>query len=388
MKTPFVYLDHASGTIPYSSLENEWQTHYKDSSWANPSALHTYGRKSRSIIDRCRYELSQYTDASPEHIFFTSGGTEGLYTVIIGGFLWHKTNFPHRKTIFVSPTAHQSVLNAVDFACRYHGAKKQYMPIREDGSVHIHTIPEKTDTQFWDSIALVILEEANSEIGFLQPIDFFCKQMESGESGGASLIIDSACSAVTNSIPYKRGVTSVVCSSEKIGGGNGCGIVWQDPQKIIPPMGGSQEWGMRGGTQNSRSIFLTTQAFLHTQSVKDERKEHYKKLYQKLHSYLDSRSISILTPQDNIGHILTFMAPGKWKGEDMVIFFDKNGICISSGPACSSGSTKPSHALLHMGKNETDARKGVRISWGYTTTEADIDYFIDCFEKNIKSFGR
>jgi len=331
----------------------------------NPSSVHAHGRKARGRVEDARRQISKLIDCKPQEIIFTSGGTEANNMAL---------NAVKGCTVMTALGEHDSVLapanlnNVRDIACRPNG-----LIDLED----LKTALEAAQTQSFVSIML-----ANNETGVCQPIAEIAELVHS--LGG--LLHTDAIQAV-GKIPVSfrdMGVDMMSVSGHKIGGPQGQGTLVVREGLVIKPgqIGGGQELGRRGGTENVAGIAgfgLAAEmagADLHRYlSVEDLRNTMEAEL-----SDFCSGAVIYGANSTRLPNTSCLSMPGV-TAELQVMNFDLAGIAISAGSACSSGKVKASHVLVAMGANEIEAGEAIRVSLGRETTRAEIDRFVEVWKK-------
>lgn len=374
--TTLHYLDHAAGTPPYEEVLKKWHLMEKDH-WANPTSVHSLGLKARSVIDESRFTVAKIFNCSPSEVIFTSGGTEAFHLGLLGYLIaLRKKKDQKNFKILMSPIAHRCMQEAASCAKHRLGAQIEFLPINFQGFFEFSDL----SVSYLKSFDVIALEHGNSEIGICQKVSLLGEKLqEIPLEERPHFIVDTAASIVTEKVSFlDLGCTAFFVSGEKFGGMKGSGALIHSQKKPLAPLfAGSQEFGMRGGTENLGGIFTLAQAL----KIHEKEKKSYREKYEDLHQYarkrIEQKNCSITTPTKNyLPHILHFSAK-KGSGHSLVIRADLKGICISSGPACSSGSVKPSPVLKALGVEDRYAEKGVRISFGPDTSYADIDALLE-----------
>lgn len=361
-----IYLDHAAATPPNQKVISDWNSKHA-SVYGNPSSIHQEGQKAKSILDESRQVVAHIFDTKPVHVVFTSGGTEALHLAIVGGYMDRKEK---RKKILISPLSHKSVFSAVRFLEKFHDCQVDYLPVQSDG----HLCYDSITPDLLSHYDLVVLEHVNSELGIQHNVsDIGQKRMQVKHP--PIYIIDTASSIVTNTINLSEiQADACILSGEKFGGLSGAGaLIKTNDFSPYPLFQGSQEWGLRAGTENIQGIYClahSLQAHMHNQ-------ESYQKHTQSLHEYirntLKKEGIQVITPEQNYSsHIITFLSQ-KTPGQTLVMKADLENICLSSGTACTSGTLEPSSALLHLGYTEKEALHGIRLSFAFETSFEDLE---------------
>lgn len=373
-----VYLDNNATTRMREEVFEAMLPYCRDI-YGNASSVHEFGRIARRAIDESRQRTAALLGAeSDQEIIFTSGGTEADNLAIKGVAHALKAKGNH---IITSSIEHHAVLNTCKFL-EQNGCKVTYLPVDKDGIVDLGEL-ERAIT---DKTILITIMYANNETGTIEPIE------EIGKIAKAKGIYfhTDAVQAV-GKIPFamnKLNVDLVSMSAHKIYGPKGVGALYiKKGVKIDPQMhGGHHEMGKRAGTENVAGIVgLGKAAELARQEISKEAEEmkHLRDyLYQgitskiefvKLNGHTEKRLPNTL----NIGFKYL-------EGESIVLNLDMEGIAVSTGSACTSGSLEPSHVLTAMGVDPAETQGSIRFSLGRDNTKADIDYVLDVLPSIIK----
>lgn len=378
----YLYFDHAAATTVRPAA---WEAveKLKGSNLGNPSSVHAPGRKARHAIDEARLSLAKNLMVLPEEVIFTSGATEAMQTGIIGAYLGKLEKRPARRgggVVYTSPLVHACVWAALDFLQTHHDVKIKYLPITESGTLDLEAIGESLMAE----ADLIILEHLNSEIGILQPAAKLGKKLlryaEETQKGKPIFVVDAAASAVSElvGLEFQKCDISVI-SGEKFGGLSGSGVLLKSKSlNLTPLLGGSQEWGWRGGTENLVGIVALSAAYQAHKSALDIKNKQLTQFFVQIKECLAALKVKIITPEKGSGrHILHFLLPSNEEASLFVAQADLAGIALSAGSACSSGAVEGSKVLKALGLSEAETRRGVRISWGWDTTQGEVDKFCE-----------
>jgi cysteine desulfurase len=340
----------------------------------NASSVHAEGRKARHLVEDARAAVAEAVGAVPRNVVFTSGGTEANALALAPG-LRAGAGAPLER-LLVSAIEHVSVLAGGRFAT---GAIKT-IPVTRAGLVDLDALRAALES---GPPALVSIMAANNETGVLQPV---AEAAEIVHRSGGLLHVD-AIQAFTK-IPFnisEVGADLAILSAHKIGGPKGVGaLVVAEGLTGLEPLlrGGGQERGRRAGTENVAAIAgfgAATRAAVGTVARDRNRLEA---LRDRLESGLqETPNVLIFSGEvSRLANTTLFTAPGL-RAETAVIGFDLEGIAVSSGSACSSGKVQVSHVLQAMGFGPEQAVGAVRLSLGWSTTDADIDYCLQAWRK-------
>jgi cysteine desulfurase len=340
----------------------------------NPSSVHGEGRQARRLVEDARAAIAAAVEARPHDLVFTSGGTEANALALTPG-LRRGTGQPVER-LLVSAIEHASVLAGGRFPAAAIGTIK----VNGSGIVdlaHLRTLLAAGPP------ALVSLMLANNETGAVQPISEVADVVH--EAGGL-LQVDAiqALGKMPIDISILR-ADLVTLSAHKIGGPKGVGavVLAEDVQGLEPLLrGGGQELGRRAGTENVAGIAAFGAATKAAMAALRDDATRLGVLREHLEQGLKRTPGMIVFSEDapRLPNTTLFTVPGL-KAETAVIGFDLAGIAVSSGSACSSGKVQPSHVLDAMGFPKDLAQGAVRLSLGWSTSEADIDLTLEAWRK-------
>ena len=340
----------------------------------NPSSVHTEGRKARRLVENARAAVAAAVGAGPQDVIFSSGGTEANALGLTPGL--RRGTGQKVERLLVSAIEHASVLAGGRFPLEAIGTIK----VTASGLVDLdHLRAELAD----GPPALVSVMLANNETGAVQPAAEAARIIH--EAGGL-LHVDSI--QAFGKIPFEINSLDadlVTLSAHKIGGPKGVGalVLADDVQGLEPLLrGGGQELGRRAGTENVAGISAFGAAVKAAMSALAPDAARLRGLKGLLEDGLKQTPGMIVFSEDapRLPNTTLFTVPGL-KAETAVIGFDLAGIAVSSGSACSSGKVQPSHVLAAMGFPKDLAKGAVRLSLGWSTSEADIDLALKAWRK-------
>jgi cysteine desulfurase NifS len=371
-----IYLDN-NATTQVDDAVREAMMPYLSADAGNPSSIHQTGKIAREALENARRQVAMLINAQPRRIFFTSGGTEADNLAIKGAAFAMRDKGNH---IITTAVEHPAVLGACEFLQRY-GYRITYLDVDGDGWLD----PEKLRNSVTEDTILVSIMMANNEVGTILPI----KKLSSICREKGILFHTDAVQAVGKiKVDIQElGVDMLSLSGHKFHAPKGIGALYVRKGIELEPLvhGGKQESGLRAGTENVPAIVgLGKAAELVTYILRDS--ERICDLRDKL-----EKGIRNLMPDAMLnGHqknrlptTLNMTLPGL-RGESIVIALDQHGISLSSGSACKSGSSEPTHVLIAMGRTKEEAHCSVRFSLSRYTTEEDIDYTVLALEQILK----
>jgi cysteine desulfurase len=340
----------------------------------NPSSVHAEGRQARRLVEDARSAISGATGATPRNVVFTSGGTEANALALSPG-LRRTSGLPVQR-LLVSAIEHASVLAGGRFAVDAIGT----IGVTGSGLLDLDQLREAVAG---GPPALVSVMLANNETGAVQPIS---EAAEIVHLAGGLLHVDAiqAFGKVSFDINV-IGADLVTLSGHKIGGPKGVGaVVLAEGVSGLEPLlrGGGQELGRRAGTENVAGIAGFGAAANAAMNSLENDAVRIEGLRNRLESGLLQTSSVIVFSHEapRLPNTTLFTVPGL-KAETAVIGFDLAGVAVSSGSACSSGKVQTSHVLEAMGFGPKIAQGAVRLSLGWSTSDADVDYCLEAWRK-------
>jgi cysteine desulfurase len=342
----------------------------------NPSSVHSEGRKARRLVEDARAAVAAAVGARPPDVVFTSGGTEANALALTPGL--RRGAGPKVQRLLVSAIEHASVLSGG----RFTPDAIQTINVTPSGLVDVDHLRSLLDAH----PALVSVMAANNETGAIQPI---VDVAEIVHAAGGVLHVDAI--QAFGKIPFDISALAVdlaTVSAHKIGGPKGVGaLVVADGVQGLEPLlrGGGQELGRRAGTENVPGISAFGAATRAAMAALPDEAALLRALRDRLEVGLEETPGLIVFSDEvwRLPNTVLFTVPGL-KAETAVIAFDLAGIAVSSGSACFSGKVQPSHVLAAMGMGRDVAQGAVRVSMGWSTSEADIHLFLKAWRKLAK----
>ena len=338
----------------------------------NASSLHTQGRSVRKDVEEAREAIALASGARPNEIIFTGSGTEAN-NLAVKGFYWSAiAQDPQRNVIVIAAFEHHAILEPVEWLEKHEGAVLIYIPITPSGVVDLDALATII-TSHAGKIALISVMHSNNELGTVQPIAEVVKL-----AGDLPVHVDAVQSFGKVGFNFEElSATSATISAHKIGGPLGvAALILRRGLDITPILhGGGQERDIRSGTLNAPAIVAFAAA---ATDVIAQRDANYKKV-SALRALLKERIAAAIpdaqfngdAPQMLPG-VLNVTFPGT-ESDSLLLLLDAEGICSSTGSACSAGVQRPSHVLMAIGLSEDQARSSLRFSLGLTNTEAEIN---------------
>lgn len=364
-----IYVDNNATTKVAPEVLEEMLPYFNEY-YGNPSSMHTFGGMVEHKIVESRERLAKLLGASPEEIIFTSCGTESDSTAIRAAILSN----PRKKHIVTSRVEHPAVKNLYEYLSK-NGYRATFVPVDRKGRLDLDYLYKNLD----EDTAIVSIMWANNESGVIFPIEEIGRVLK--EKG---IVFHTDAVQAVGKIPIDLKNTAVdmlSISGHKLHGPKGVGALYVRKGTKYSPflIGGHQEKGRRGGTENVASIIgLGKASELAAAKLSDESIK-VKPLRDKLEAELLNRIPNSMVNGDRDHRLpnTTSIAFEYVEGEAILLMMDEFGICASSGSACTSGSLEPSHVLRAMGVPFTAAHGSIRFSLSVYNTEEEIDVIIE-----------
>jgi cysteine desulfurase len=379
----WIYMDHAA-TTPLDKEVLKAMMPFFSEKFGNASSLHKFGREAREALEDSREKIAKIINASPEEIYFTSGGTESDNLAIKGVGLGNKKE-NGKDHIITSKIEHHAVLHPCEYLEKEHGFEVTYLPVNEHGVVSV----ENLENSITKKTSLISVMHANNEIGTIQPLEEIGKIVH--EKEGIYFHTDAV--QTIGKIPVdveKLGVDLLTISAHKLYGPKGVGALYIRKGTRIETIahGGGHEKGLRSGTENIPGIVGLAKAMeLADKRMKEEgESERLKKLRDKIiHEVLNNIEDSRLNghPKLRLPNNANFSF-SKIEGEALVLKLDRLGIEASTGSACSSKSLEPSHVLIALGLKPEEAHGSLRLTLGKDNNEEDVEYLLEVLPKVVQ----
>lgn len=375
-RPPVVYLDN-NATTRVAPEVFEAMKPFLTEYYGNPSSAYSFGKLVEGYLNEARGKVAALLGCTPKEIIFTSCGTESDNMAI-----WSALQTTGKKHIVTTQVEHSAIMNQTDMLERTgHGVTR--LPVAADGTLSLADV----ENAIRDDTAIVSIMWANNETGVLFPVEeiaSICKKK--------GVLFHTDAVQTPGKIDLRHVAQSDIdflsMSGHKLHAPKGVGVLYAKKRtKLVPfVIGGGQERGKRGGTENVASIVgLGRAAELALEKLSDEqtrvramRDRFEEALLQRLpHLYINGKRDQRLPNTTNIAFDFV-------EAEAILMRLDRKGICASSGSACTTGSLDPSHVLSAMGLTPARARSCVRFSFSNYTTEADIEYALEIIPPMIE----
>lgn len=374
------YLDNAA-TTPVDPVVVEAMLPYFNQIYGNPGSMHTEGLRGQEALEESREKISKILNCTPDEIIFTSGGTESINMAIKGIAHQYGKKLKKGNHIITQKTEHHAVLETCQFL-ESEGYEVTYLDVDKYGMIKLDDLKNAIKKE----TILVSIMYANNEIGTIQPIEEIAKICKEKKV----LFHTDACQAAgyLNLNVKELGIDLMSLNASKVYGPKGVGLLYVRKGVMITPLmhGGGQENRRRSGTENIPLIVGFAKALEMANFEKATEVKRISKLSEKLingilstipKSFLNGHPRNRLPNNVNIS-ILDI------EGEAALLYLDKEGICASTGSACTSKTLDPSHVILALGLPYEAAHGSMRFTLGKTTTQAGIDKLLEVFPKIVK----
>jgi cysteine desulfurase len=365
-----VYLDY-NATTPVDPAVLEAMLPFLAENFGNAGSVHSAGQRARAAVDAARESVAALIGAKLSEIVFTSGGTEADNLAIFGAVA---ASTKPRKHIVTTAIEHHAILHSCEELARQ-GVDVTIVPVGTGRDSQGIVDPEEIRRALRPETVLITVMHANNELGTIQPIEEIARI---AADAGVYFHCDAVQSAGKVALDVnKLGADLLSISAHKFCGPKGVGALYVRSGRQIAPRsyGGHAERDRRAGTENVPGIVGLGKAAELARKLLAEDSARISRMRDRLENTLVERIPNVLINGDRTRRVpntsnLSFPGAG---GEALLIALDLQGIACSTGAACSSGSTEPSHVLLAAGLSHDDARSSLRFSLGRPTTDSEID---------------
>jgi cysteine desulfurase len=373
-----IYFDH-NATTPLDPAAADRMTEILRNEFGNPSSVHHFGQRAKAIIDDARTAVATLIAAEPTDLLFTGSGTESDNLAIRG--VADALEATGRRHLIATAIEHEAVLNTVK-ALGKRGWKTTLVPVGSSGVV----APDALRTAITDETALVSVMHANNEVGTIQPL---AELAAIAHERGALLHADAVQSVGKIAVSVRAlGIDLLSLSAHKFNGPKGVGALWvRRGVRVTPPLtGGRQERGRRAGTENVAGIAGCGVAATVALKKLDAEAERLSALRDRLEAGITARVPGTAVNGGGSPRVpnTTNISFDRTEAESLLIALDLEGIAVSTGSACSSGTLEPSHVLKAMGFPAHRTQNSIRFSLGTGNTDADIDRVIDVMPRIVE----
>lgn len=387
-----IYLDN-SATTPVDKDVVAAMLPYLTEKFGNASSIHFFGQEARAAVDKARHQVAELINARPNEIVFTSGGTEANNLAIRG--LVEARQKPDRDGgskghIITSAIEHSAVKNVCE-DLEKQGVQVTYLPVYENGIVRLDDLKDAIRNE----TVLISIMMANNEIGTLQPVVEIGRFVQNLRDEGRKLWFHTDAVQAIGKIPVdveEIGCDLLSLSAHKIYAPKGSGALYARRGVRLHPqnLGGHQERERRGGTESVPFIA----AFGKACELAKERLSESSVLLGELRDRFEqgvAERVPEMTLNGDAIHRLPNISNISFRfieGEGLLINLDMQGIAVSTGSACSSGSLEPSPVIRALGRNDELARGAIRFSFGTGNTVDDVNRVLDILPKSVENLRR
>ena len=373
-----VYFDH-NATTPVDPAVIEVMVQVLREHYGNASSVHRFGQQAKAILDDARTAVAALIGAEPSELVFTSGGTEGDNAALRG--VAEALEPTGRRHLIASGIEHEAVLVTLKALAR-RGWRTTILPVDHTGIVK----PDALEAALTDDTALVSVMHANNELGTIQPVEALARI---AHSRTALFHTDAVQSVAKIPVDVRSlGVDLLTLSAHKFNGPKGVGALWiKRGTRLIPILtGGKHERTRRAGTENVPGIAGLGVAAQQARqkgaasalAVGDLRDRLEAAILERIPGTVVNGSREPRVPNtSNISF-------DRVEAESLLIALDLEGIAVSTGAACSSGTLEPSHVLRAMGLPTHRAQNSIRFSLGAGNTDAEVDYLLDKLPRAVE----
>lgn len=372
------YFDY-NATTPIDGDVYKEMIPYLTDYYGNPSSSYYIGRQTKDKIERIRYEISQYFNMKPEGVYFTSSGSEADNMILKGISVANKDKGKH---IITTKIEHSAILNTCEFLEKQ-GYDITYLDVTPEGVIDI----KELENAIREDTILISIMYVNNEIGTIEPIKEIAEIAHKH-----NIIFHTDAVQAIGEIRInveEMGIDCMSISGHKIYAPKGIGMAYIKPGIKFEPLihGGMQEFHLRGGTENIANIVALGKAIKILDETIDTNEEKMKELQEytlkKINSILSGYDYILNGGFENRASNNISISFKDIDGESLLLALDLEGIYLSSGSACHSDLTEPSHVLKAIGVPEEYANGTLRISFGKYTTKKDIDFLISKIKEKI-----
>ena len=381
-----VYLDN-SATTPVDKEVVETMLPFLTEKFGNASSIHFFGQEARAAVDKARHQVAEILNARPNEIVFTSGGTEANNLAIRGLV---EANQKHGSHIITSQIEHSAVKNVCE-DLEKRGFAVTYLPVYEDGLARIEDVRGAVR----DDTLLITIMSANNEIGTLQPVEEIGRFVRELRATGKKIWFHT--DAVQAIGRMKTDVEEIGCdllsmSAHKLYAPKGVGALYvrRGVRLHQQNIGGHQERERRGGTESVAHIVAFGKACELAQKDLTERTNYVRGLRDRFEQGVAERITDLVFNGDREKRLphLSNISFRFIEGEGLLINLDMQGIAVSTGSACSSGSLEPSPIIRALGRNDELARGAIRFSFGKDNTPEDVEYVLETLPRAVENLRR
>jgi cysteine desulfurase len=372
------YLDHAATTPVLPQVVPTVAAELAEV--GNPSSLHSSGRAARRRVEEHRERLAAALRARPSEVVFTGSGTEADNLAVKGLFWARRAEDRRRRRVLVSAVEHHAVLDAAAWLGESQDALVELLPVDSVGRLDLDAL-DAALARDPEQVALVSVMWANNEVGTTQPVT---EVVARAHAAGVPVHTDAVQAVGALPVDFgASGVDALTVSGHKLGGPTGAAALLVRPELAVTPLlhGGGQERDVRSGTLDAAGIAGLAVAVQVAVAEQPHRHARVSGLRAELVAAVHAAVPDVVVhgdpdPDGRLPGVANLGFPG-CEADALLMLLDAGGVDCSTGSACSSGVAEPSHVLLAMGRDETEATSALRFSLGWTSTGADVAALAD-----------
>ena len=389
-----IYLDN-SATTPVDPRVVEAMMPYLTGKYGNASSIHHFGQEAKAAVDRARHQVASLVGSRPNEIIFTSGGTEANNLAILGllegsmvGKLFSDGRRPH---IVTSSIEHSAVANVCEDLTKRGLADVTYLPVYENGVVRTTDVAAAIN----ENTYLISIMTANNEIGTLQPVEEIGNLVRTLRADSRKIWFHTDAVQAVGKVPVnveEIGCDLLSMSAHKIYAPKGIGALYVRRGVRLQPqnIGGHQERDLRGGTEPVPYVVAFGAACEIAAAEADQNAANSENLRDELENAIGERVSGVHFNGDRESRLpnIANISFSSIEGEGLLINLDMQGIAVSTGSACSSGTLEPSPVLRALGRSDDLARGAIRFSLGRQNTRSDIDRVLEVLPSSIDTLRK
>lgn len=382
-----VYLDHAATSPIRQSVLDLYVATLSEV--GNPASVHSFGQRSRQILEQAREDIAKAIECDRNEVIFTSGGTESD-NLAIKGLYWRTNALDTDKNIIVSAAAeHHAVVDAINWLVDSQNAELYLIPSDDQGVLDLNALETFLEQNF-SRVAFVSVMWANNEIGVIHPI---AQITEIASRYQIPVHSDAIAALGHTAVSFKdSGLAAMTITGHKLGGPVGSGALILKRSQLLTPVnhGGGQERNLRSGTPDAASAAALALTITEAVAEQDELAITHRQMASRLVAGVREVATDVVVTAEHSPRLpnnVHFRFPG-CLGDSLLFLLDLEGVSISTGSACTAGVSGPSHVVLSLGADNDEAMGTLRITLGHTTTDEDVAAFLKAFPKAYEGAKR
>jgi len=384
-----VYLDN-SATTAVDPAVVEAMLPYLTGKFGNASSIHFFGQEARAAVDKARHQVAELINARPNEIIFTSGGTESNNLAVRGLIEARSGSGDAPQHIITSGIEHSAVKSVCE-DLEASGCEVTYLPVYDNGIIRLADVQSAIN----ENTVLISVMTANNEIGTIQPVEEIGKLVRSLRESGQKIWFHTDAVQAAGKITVD--VEAIQCdllslTGHKIYAPKGVGALYirRGTRLHAQNIGGRQERGIRGGTESVPNIVALGKAAEMAKIGLEANSLRLQNLLTKFENEIGERVSDIVFNGESNSRLpsISNISFRRVEGEGLLINLDMQGIAVSTGSACSSGSLEPSPVIRALGRTDELARTAIRFSFGKDNTPADVDYLLDVLPNAVESLRK